>query len=87
MTKTSAAAQPTNQPTTPGVKWRAPLAWAAPALRVRAGTAKATDGDKGEVGPGEEDLTQREVKWSALPERLVVAEKPVKLDGVLVGRI
>ena len=30
-------------------------------------------------------LRRREVKWSALPEGLVVADKPEKLDDALVG--
>ena len=33
----------------------------------------------------EEELRRREVKWSALPEGLVVADKPEKLDDALVG--
>ena len=53
------------------------------------GRTNVEEGDEGEEGEegmaAEEELRRREVKWSALPEDLVVADKPEKLDDALVG--
>ena len=35
---------------------------------------------------GEEDLTQREIKWSSLPDGLTVSAKPLVLDDSLCGK-
>ena len=65
-------------------RWTTATLGLAPCCRPRrARRVRTEEGEEGEAAG--EELCRREVKWSALPEGLVVADKPEQLDDALVG--